>query len=121
VEFRAAVAATLRAERAAARMTTQRLAELSGVSRATIVRLETGSRHGDLDQFYKIAAALGMTGSELLRKAEDRQQSGEPPSNARAVADKAAAARIAERLDNRERDGYEFGRITEAESRSCKP
>jgi transcriptional regulator with XRE-family HTH domain len=122
MQFQDAIAATLRAERAARKLSMDKLAELSGVSRATIVRLESGTRHGDLVQFYKIATAMGMTGSELLRRAEQRQAEGDaPPSEQRA-----AAALITERLRQRESDGHQLGRITQTEdmrsgSRRRKP
>lgn len=54
----AAVAAHLRAERARAQLKQSELAELSGLSVATIIRLENGQRGMTLSQLFAIAGAL---------------------------------------------------------------
>ena len=47
----------------------EKLAALSGVSRVTIARLETGKTSTTLQTLERIAAALGVTVSVLLEKA----------------------------------------------------
>lgn len=53
-----AVAATLRAERAAAGLTQDALAAASGLNRNVYIRLERGERHATLGQLDQIARAL---------------------------------------------------------------
>ena len=67
---RDSIAATLRAERARARLTMDELAERSGLSKSTIVRLEAGRRAPDTDQLAQLAAVFGLKVSEILRAAE---------------------------------------------------
>lgn len=67
-----AVAATIRAERAARGWTQDQLAEKSGVSRPTIARFELGERVPDVMQLYRLAAAFGLHTSALIEAAERR-------------------------------------------------
>ena len=70
----AAVAETLRAERAAARMTQQALARRAGIPRATYRRYESGERAPNLAQLAQVAAALGMPLSVFAARVEGRVQ-----------------------------------------------
>lgn len=70
--FSDAVAAQVRAERAAQQMTQTALVEASGVPRSTLVRIESGTRVADTTQLYRLTAALGISLSEFFRRVEDR-------------------------------------------------
>lgn len=67
-----ALAATLRAERAAADLTFEELAELSGVSKSSLLRFEKGTRDPSIGTLTKIAQALGKTPVYLAVHAESR-------------------------------------------------
>ena len=67
-----AVAETIRAERAAARMTQAELARRSGLSRVTYIRYETGERIPNVAQVAQIASGLGMRLSSFLAQVEAR-------------------------------------------------
>lgn len=67
-----ALARTLRAERAAAGLTQDRMAERAGLARMVYIRLETGERHATVAQLAKIAEAHGTTPARLLQDAERR-------------------------------------------------
>jgi transcriptional regulator with XRE-family HTH domain len=67
-----ALAAQLRAERAAAGMTQDQLADAAGLHRMVYIRLETAKRHANVGQLVKIAEAVELPLSELLSRAEDR-------------------------------------------------
>lgn len=70
----AAIAATVRAERAAKDWTQQELARHSGVSYGSVRRIEEGTRAADVAQADRLARAFGMTLTELLHLAEQRLQ-----------------------------------------------
>lgn len=70
----AAIAATVRAERAAQGWTQQELARQSGVSYGSVRRIEDGSRAADIAQADRLARAFGVTLTELLHMAEQRLQ-----------------------------------------------
>lgn len=67
-----AVAETIRAERAAARLSQAELAERAGIPRITYIRYETGERKPNVVQVAQIADALGMRLSSFLQRVEDR-------------------------------------------------
>lgn len=75
------IAAVLRAELAAKQMTVEELAEASGISRSTILRLRSGRRDANMDQLSLIATALGTTPSHLILMAEDRAARRQADSN----------------------------------------
>ncbi|MDR6868936.1 transcriptional regulator with XRE-family HTH domain [Microbacterium resistens] len=67
-----AVAAQIRAERAAGRMTIDELSQASGVPRQTLVRYLKGSRDIPIPTFYAIAEGLGVAADVLLDRAQHR-------------------------------------------------
>lgn len=71
-ELRLAVAATLRAERAAAQLTQQELADRSGLGYQTVMRLEKGERSPNVGQLAALCAVFGMSMSDLVERAEQR-------------------------------------------------
>jgi len=52
--------------RYAANLTFDQLAELSGVSRQTLINLSQGRHYGDLKTWLKLSAAFGVTVDELV-------------------------------------------------------
>lgn len=60
----------LRGAREAQGMSMNQLGSLSGLDQVTISRIEKGERSPTLRSLVKIAAALGVTLSELLHEAE---------------------------------------------------
>ncbi|MGW0984252.1 helix-turn-helix domain-containing protein [Streptomyces xiamenensis] len=58
----------IRDARVWANLSQERLAELAGVSRDTIVRVETGTRSARLDWLIQIADALEVDLAELVRQ-----------------------------------------------------
>ncbi|MGN6272164.1 MAG: helix-turn-helix transcriptional regulator [Protaetiibacter sp.] len=54
--------------RAARDWTYDELAERSGVSRRTLIAMETGTTHGRLESWFRIAQAFDLDLGELLRK-----------------------------------------------------
>ena len=73
-DWSAAVAAQVRAERAAAQWTREELAAASGVMKQTLMRIETGQRVADVSQVGRICAALGLPLAEFFRRVEGRAQ-----------------------------------------------
>lgn len=67
-----AVAATLRAERAAADLSQRQVAEASGLSPQTVMRLERAERSPTVVQLVVLASVFGLSASELMRRAEQR-------------------------------------------------
>jgi len=65
-----AVASAVRRQRAGLKISQERLAEMTGVSRVHISRIETGDTDITMAVFVKLASAFGMTPPELLRDAE---------------------------------------------------
>lgn len=74
-----ALAATLRAERAATNITFEELADLSGVSKSSLLRFEKGTRDPSIGTLAKIAQALGTTPAYFAAQAEARLASGSLP------------------------------------------
>lgn len=67
-----AVAAEIRAERGAQRMTVKQLALASGMVESTLNRALAGERDINVTQLTKIAAALGTTPDALMTRAVTR-------------------------------------------------
>lgn len=68
----AAVAATVRAERAARGWTQDELVQRSGLSKSTIRRTESNDRVADISQIAKLADSFGVSLPEFFRMAEER-------------------------------------------------
>ncbi len=68
----AAVAATIRAERAAAKLSQSELASRAGIPRPTYLRYERGDRNIPVITAIQLAEALGLTFGEFARRVEDR-------------------------------------------------
>ena len=66
----AGVTRRLREAREAQGMSMNQLGSLAGLDQVTISRIEKGERSPTLRSLVKIAAALGVTLSELLKEAE---------------------------------------------------
>lgn len=82
----AAVAATLNAERVAAGYTFEGLADLSNISKRTLMRqLSTKERHIDIDDLATLAGVFGLTVSEVIGMAQARMDRP-PPSEGRTSA-----------------------------------
>lgn len=71
-----AVAAQIRAERAAANLTQAEMIDLTGLSRSTYIRLEKGEHVSDVSQLARICGALRMPLSEFLMRVERRDPEG---------------------------------------------
>ena len=67
-----ATADQLRAERAAAHLTIEAAARASGLSRSTIMRLESGERPANVDQIAALGSAYGLGTHEILTRAYER-------------------------------------------------
>ena len=67
-----ALAATLRAERAAQRLSIAALVAHMGISKSTVLRLLAGDRAIDVAHLAGFAEAFGMDPAELMRIAEQR-------------------------------------------------
>ncbi|WP_156759524.1 helix-turn-helix domain-containing protein [Microbacterium karelineae] len=67
-----AMAAQIRAERAAAEMTIDQLAAASGMHKQTLMRYLKGTRDIPLAAFYAIADGLGVAPGDLLARAQAR-------------------------------------------------
>lgn len=75
----AALAAQLRAERAAAGMTQAELAHAAGISRVQLARIEGGERTLDVAQAADLSRALGLTLVEFVQRAEARVEAEPTP------------------------------------------
>lgn len=71
-EWSSAIAAQIRAERAALGVTQVELLTRANLPKSTYIRIETGERAPDVTQVAKIAGALGMSVSTLIQRAEER-------------------------------------------------
>lgn len=103
-----AVAATLRAERAAADLTTLALAELSGVPERTLMRILAAERDISVKQIDLLTRALGISSAYVMTEAERRLERAIAEWNAEILRDMSdrAAERIEElRGDDTDDDG----------------
>jgi transcriptional regulator with XRE-family HTH domain len=67
-----AVAAQIRAERAASGLTQRQVMEKSGIPKSTYLRLESGERVADVQQLAAFCAAVDISLADLMRHAEER-------------------------------------------------
>lgn len=67
-----AVAAQIRAERAAAGKTQAQVYETAGISRSAYLRIEKGTRVVDVSQLARICAVLNLGLSTFFERVEDR-------------------------------------------------
>lgn len=81
VGLNAAVAAQLRAERGASNTSFDDLAETTGLAKSTLLRYFNSKRAIPVDALDVIAQALGITGYELMRRAEQRQRGNVAPTS----------------------------------------
>lgn len=70
-----AVAAQVRAERAAAGLTQAQVYEPAGLPRSTYIRVEKGTRVADTTQLARICNVLGLRMSEFFARVEGRLHS----------------------------------------------
>jgi transcriptional regulator with XRE-family HTH domain len=83
----AALAAALRAERAAKQMTIVDLADAAGVAERSAIRHLNGQRDITVSVLDRYATALGVRGSDLMREAERREAShAADPTASRVIA-----------------------------------
>ena len=68
----AALAATLRAERAAKRMTIDQLADRSGIPKRTLIRLINAERSLNIEHAVSLAEALDLPIEILIERAKAR-------------------------------------------------
>jgi transcriptional regulator with XRE-family HTH domain len=66
------VAAHLRKRRRALRLSREALAQQSDVSEATLARMEEGDSSITIVELEKVACAMGVTSSDLMRRDEAR-------------------------------------------------
>ena len=67
-----AVAAQVRAERAAAGLTQAQVYEPAGLPRSTYIRIEKGTRVADTTQLARILSVFDLRMSEFFRRVEGR-------------------------------------------------
>lgn len=70
--FRAALAATLRAEKAARSLTDAELGALAGIPPSTLATYLKGTADVKMVKFLALASALSLTAAELMNRAEAR-------------------------------------------------
>jgi transcriptional regulator with XRE-family HTH domain len=73
-QLSSALAATVHSARLARGLSVNTLAQLAGVSRAMIAKIERGETQPTAVLLGRLSAALGMTLSELIARAEDGQR-----------------------------------------------
>lgn len=73
-----AVAAQIRAERAASGLTQRQVMDLSGLPKSTYLRLESGERVADVSQLAAFCAAVGVPLAEFMHRAEERLSAPAP-------------------------------------------
>ena len=71
-EFGRALAAQLRAEKAASGLTQDQIAESVGLSKMTIRRYLGGERPVDIPHFVELANTFGLSLDELIRRSKER-------------------------------------------------
>lgn len=91
-----AVAATLRAERAVAGLTTLALAERSGVPERTLMRILAAERDISVAQVEKLADALGVTPIYVVTEAERRLERARTDADALQALEDQAVTRLTE-------------------------
>ncbi|MFF2678068.1 helix-turn-helix domain-containing protein [Arthrobacter koreensis] len=74
-EFASAVAATLRAERAARRWTYRELADAAGMTEQSVMRYLTGKRDLHMADLGSLADALGISPARIVQQAMERRES----------------------------------------------
>ena len=57
-------------------MTQESLSGLAGIARSHLAALESGEKVARMDTVWRIAEALGITPSELIRKVEKEAEGG---------------------------------------------
>lgn len=62
-------------------LTQERMSGLAGIARSHLVALENGEKTVKLDTMWRIAEALGISPSELIRRIEGEGEAG--PQNGR--------------------------------------
>lgn len=67
-----AVAAQIRAERAASGKTQREVITASGIPKSTYLRLESGERKADADQLANLSSVFGLRMSVFFQRVEDR-------------------------------------------------
>ena len=115
-----AVAAQIRAERAAAGMTQQQVMDRSGLPKSTYLRMESGERVADVGQLAAFCAAVGIPVSALMQRAEDRLSSS--PTLAEHVIDRTrnrCRGRGGDPAEGRRRPGGGRGRHGQTRGGSC--
>lgn len=95
VGLNAAVAAELRAERAAQRMTVDALAHVAGISKGSLLRYLKPSRHINIDTLEELAHALGTTSEEIVAAAKHRLAREDVNAGIGAVDPSSRARRVA--------------------------
>ena len=90
--YTAAVAETLRAERAAAGLTIPELADRAGMVAVTLQRVLKAERDITVAQLAALAPVLGMTPSKLLAEAERRRTANDAESSTVGKGGRARAA-----------------------------
>ncbi|MDU7361205.1 MAG: helix-turn-helix transcriptional regulator [Propionibacteriaceae bacterium] len=98
------VAATLRAERAARRLSQNEIAKRAGIPRPTFVRYESGERRINVAQAIATAEALGMTFPELAQRIDERLKRATRPATTAPTVLELAADHTTQPLD---RDRWE--------------
>lgn len=73
-KLRAAFAAQLRAERAAANISQKEVSARSGVSEASVIRYEQGTRDIKVSALYDLASAIGFDPVEFMNAVQRRFQ-----------------------------------------------
>lgn len=73
MDINEAMAAVIRGEMGAQRVTWRELAARSGIPERTLARLLKPERDMNLDHLFAIAEALGRPAGDLMREAEDRR------------------------------------------------
>lgn len=71
-DFSDAVAAQVRAERAAAAMTQAEVYGAAGLSRSTYIRIESGAHVADTTQLARLCGTFGISMAEFFRRVENR-------------------------------------------------
>ncbi|MCB0277857.1 MAG: helix-turn-helix transcriptional regulator [Calditrichaeota bacterium] len=71
MNYRVAFGVVLKKLREEKNLSRAKLGQLSGIDRTHISRLEKGERGPTIESIYMLANALGISGSEMLKKMEN--------------------------------------------------